>query len=106
MEQASLTPEPSGHCLLSSLEPLLGGINPFPTPVLRLRGVVPKGGDGVWGCEQAASCPQEPCNRGTLGEPGSRGPGQAALTEISSCFISCSRGSPLPFSPVTTKEEY
>lgn len=40
---------------------------------------------------------------------GSRGPGgqgQAALTEISSCFISCSRGSPLPFSPVTTKEEY
>ena len=45
MEQASLTPEPSGHCLLSSLEPLLGGINPFLTPVLRLRGVVPKGGD-------------------------------------------------------------
>lgn len=31
-----MTPEPSGHCLLSSPEPLSGGINPFLTPVLRL----------------------------------------------------------------------
>lgn len=105
----SLTPESSGHCLLSSPEPLLGGINPFLTPVLRLGGVVPKGGDSVsvGGCQQAALCPQQPCNRGTLGELGSRGgQGQEALTKISSCFISCSRGSPLPFSPVTTKEKH
>lgn len=93
-----MTPEPSGHCLLSSPEPLSGGINPFLTPVLRLGGVVPKGGDSVWGCQQAPWCSQQPCNRGTLGELGPAGQRQEALTEISSGFISCSRGSPLPFS--------
>lgn len=40
------------------------------------------------------------------GSWGPGGQGQEAVTEISSCFISCSRGSPLPFSPVTTKEEH
>lgn len=48
-------------------------------------------------------------NHVTEARCGSRGPegqGQEALTEISSCFISCSRGSPLPFSPVTTEEEH
>lgn len=39
------------------------------------------------------------------GSWGPGGQGQEALTEISSCFISCSRGSPLPFSPVTTDEK-
>lgn len=36
---------------------------------------------------------------------GPRGQGQEALAEISSGFISCSRGTPLP-SSVTTKEEH
>lgn len=94
MEQASLTPEPSGHCLLSSPEPLLDGINPFLTPVLRLRGVVPKGGDSVWGCQQAASCPQQPCNRGTLGEPGSRGPGTGSTDRDFFLFHQLLQGEP------------
>lgn len=40
------------------------------------------------------------------GSWGPGGQGQEALAEISPCFISCSRGSPLSFSPVTTKEEH
>lgn len=93
-KQASLTPEPSGHCLLSSPEPLLGGINPFLTPVLRLGGVVPKGGDSVWGCQQAVSCPQQPCNRGTLGEPGSRGPGPGGTDRDFFLFHQLLQGEP------------
>lgn len=101
----SLTPGPGGHCLPPSPEPLSGDSDPFLTPVLRLGGVVPEGGDSVWGCQQTALCPRQPWHGGSLGEPRPRGPGQETVTEISSCFISCSRGSPLPFSPVTTDDE-
>lgn len=70
---------------------------------------MPKGGDSVWGCQQAAASECAYSNHVTEARWGSWGPGgqgQEALAEISLCFISCSRGSPLSFSPVATKEEH
>lgn len=67
-----MTPEPSGHCLLSSQEPLSDGINPFLTPSWGWW--YPREGDSVWGCQQATACLQQPCNRhaGGAGVPGAR----------------------------------
>lgn len=68
--------------------------------------VVPKGGGQCLGVSAGNSVPTATMKQARWGNWGPGGQGQEALAEISPGFISCSRGSPLSFSPVTTKEEH
>lgn len=90
----SLTPAPSGHCLLTTPEPLSGGINPFLTPGLRLGVWYPREGTVSGGASRLHRAHSNHVTEARWGSWSPRGPGTAGTDKDFFLFHQLLQGEP------------